>query len=79
MLPVSCGGGGLLTGGCLRKKPQNPRVAPASNGVATSSSPFQNHSQGDEDIASPKPFPKGGSVSMPCETKIFEARFWAMR
>jgi hypothetical protein len=25
-------------------------------GVATSSSPFQSHSQGDEDIAAPKPF-----------------------
>ena len=29
---------------------------PASNGVATSSSPFQSHSQGGEDIAAPKPF-----------------------
>lgn len=34
-------------------------TAPAWNGVPTSSSPFQSLSQGDEDIASPKPFPKG--------------------
>jgi hypothetical protein len=29
---------------------------PASNGAAMSSSPFQSHSQGDEDIVAPKPF-----------------------
>jgi hypothetical protein len=29
-------------------------TAPTWNGVATSSSPFQSHSQGDEDIAAPK-------------------------
>ena len=34
-------------------------TAPAQNGVATSSSPFQSLYQGDEDIASPSPFPKG--------------------
>ena len=33
-------------------------TAPAWNGVATSSSPFQSHSQGDEDIAAPKPAAK---------------------
>jgi NAD+ synthase (glutamine-hydrolysing) len=32
---------------------------PAWNGVATSSSPFQSLSQGDEDIAAPKTFPHG--------------------
>jgi hypothetical protein len=32
--------------------------------VATSSSPFQSRSQGDEDIATPFPFSNGGSVKM---------------
>jgi hypothetical protein len=31
----------------------------AWNGVATSSSPFRSLSQGDEDIAAPKPFQRG--------------------
>jgi hypothetical protein len=31
----------------------------ATNGVATSSSPFQTLSEGDEDIAAPKPFQRG--------------------
>ena len=34
---------------------------PMRNGVATSSSPFQSLLQGDEDIASPQPFPKGAA------------------
>jgi hypothetical protein len=33
-------------------------TAPIRNGVATSSSPFQSHTQGDEDIAAPNPFQK---------------------
>jgi hypothetical protein len=39
-------------------------TAPAWNGVATSSSPFESHSQGDEDIAAPFPVSNGGSVKM---------------
>jgi hypothetical protein len=39
-------------------------TAPAWNGVATSSSPFQSHSQGDEDIAAPFPISNGGGVKM---------------
>ena len=39
-------------------------TAPACNGEATSSSPFQSHSHGDEDIAAPFPFSNGGSVRM---------------
>jgi hypothetical protein len=34
-------------------------TAPVCNGVATSSSPLQSHSQGDDDIAAPNPFQKG--------------------
>jgi hypothetical protein len=34
-------------------------TAPAWNGVATSSSPFQSRPQGDEDIATPFPFSNG--------------------
>jgi len=37
-------------------------TAPACDGVATSSSPFQSHSQGDEDIAALNPFQR--SVKM---------------
>jgi hypothetical protein len=36
----------------------HPDTAPIRNGVATSSSPFPCHSQGDEDIATPNPFQK---------------------
>ena len=35
----------------------SPGMAPTGNGVATSTSPFESLSQGDEDIAAPKPFP----------------------
>jgi len=35
------------------------------NGVATSSSPFQGLSRGDEDIAAPKRFPKGAPLAYP--------------
>jgi hypothetical protein len=37
-------------------------TAPAWNGEATSPSPFQSLSQGDEDIDAPFPFANGGSV-----------------
>jgi hypothetical protein len=40
-------------------------TSPAWNGVATSSSPFQSHSQGDEDIAAPIPFPGTGDWKLP--------------
>ena len=36
-----------------------PEAAPAWNEVATSPSPFRSRSQGDEDIAAPKPIPLG--------------------
>ena len=37
----------------------HPDTAPIWNGVATSSSPFQSLSRGDEDIAAPKPLSQG--------------------
>ena len=46
-------------------------TTPACNGVVTSSSPFQRHSHGDQDIAPPESFPKGGSVTMhPSKTRL---------
>jgi hypothetical protein len=43
---------------CLFQR-AHPDTAPVRNGVATSSSPFQSHSHGDEDIAAPNPFQMG--------------------
>ena len=42
--------------GILRGSRHASRLRPRRNGVATSSSPFLSDSQGDEDIAAPKPF-----------------------
>jgi hypothetical protein len=44
---------------CTLSPPDPGDTNPAWNGVATSSSPFQSQSQGDEDIAAPNAFPKG--------------------
>jgi len=71
-------------------KPESCLVtSSATNGVATSSSPFQSLSHGDEDIATPESFPKGalsicaeprpaflvGSLCLPCDGVISHARF----
>jgi hypothetical protein len=59
---------GLAEGMCHRSvMGTHLDTASAWNGVATSSSPFQSLSQGDEDIAAPFPVSNGGSVKMrPC-------------
>ena len=54
-----------------RSEGVHPDTAPACNGVATSSSPFQSHSEGDEDIAAPNPFQKGAvSECSPSEGRV---------
>jgi Zn-dependent protease with chaperone function len=60
----------------------SPVMAPTGNGVATSSSPFQSLSQGDEDIATPKPFPMeamSGSTGLPDALRLQGVRWVSWR
>jgi hypothetical protein len=60
----------------------SPVMAPTWNGVATSSSPFQNFSQGDEDIAAPKPFQMGAvsrGTGLPDALRLERVRWLSWR